>query len=538
MKNSTLIVALLLIVSGAFGQTYTFDWGSSFSPAWAAGATNRTANNVGSSGRNINVTTAITGSGSLNSGYPFVNSNYTSSGTFAYQVQGSTDAIVFGQNLGNRTSYNTITLTFSQPVQDITFGICDIDRPATGGSPYSYLDQMTITGSGPTGALTPTLTKFNAASNIMNVSANVATANSGAGGGAAASLAQGSPDQDATVFVTFNGNAVNSITIRYGNPNVAQVLTDPGDQFVGIGNFTFERAIAPTTANVTNASILSNTAAQTDIDNLSGADDETVVSYTITSLPALGSGVLYYHNGTSYVPVTINLVLTPAQAAGLRFDPASGFSGSGTFNYTALDNRGLVSNSSTFTINVSTTLPLTLVDFTATLQDNQVLLNWITEQELNTSRFEIEKSADRADWQVIATVSAAGNSYNRRNYTTTDNHPQAVNYYRLKMIDIDGKFTHSNILQVRRSATSKVSVYPNPFVSTIQIELQNDREEKLSIRLINAAGAVIHDSRKDVRRGLNVFSINDLNLPGGTYILQIRNSEGELIRTDKLSRQI
>ena len=535
MKKLGLIISSLCCVVAAFSQTYTLDWGSSFTPAWTTGSTTGTANNIGGSGRNLTVSSAFTGSGSVNAGYPFINNNYTSTGTFAYQVQGSTDAIVYGQNLGNRTSYITITYTFSQPVQNVLFGVCDIDRPASGSSPFSYLDQITASGTGPAGAITPALSLYNPSSTILAIASNVATANGGVGGGAAASLAQGSPDQNATIFVNFNGNAVTTITLRYGLPNLATVQTDPGDQFVGIGNFTFQRAIAPVTTNVNNASILSHNAGQTDIDNLAGTDDESISSYTITSLPSAGSGVLYYFNGTSYVPVTAGLVITPAQANTLRFDPTTSFNGSATFNYTALDNRGLTSNSSVFTIVVSTTLPLTLLDFTATLQDNKTILAWITSDELNTKEFTVERSADLANWETVATIPAAGNSNGMKNYSAIDNNPLPVTYYRLKMTDIDGKYKWSSVLQVRVSSSKKINVYPNPFGPSLTLEVQTATQDVLNIRLINSAGATVYNARKNAGRGLNIFLITGLNLANGQYLLEIKNSNNETISVQKLT---
>ncbi len=102
-------------------------------------------------------------------------------------------------------------------------------------------------------------------------------------------------------------------------------------------------ATPPVPADVLNPA-LSNTAAATTISGLSASDSNaggSIVSYIIATLPSAASGVLYYADGST--PVKSGDVLTPAQAASLKFDPAAGFVGSATFDYTATDNYGLTS---------------------------------------------------------------------------------------------------------------------------------------------------------------------------------------------------
>ncbi len=230
------LLSILILAGTAHSQSYTLDWGSSFTPAWTAGGTTGTATNIGGSSVNCTVTIAISGSGAFVAPYPRVNNN---NGTAAdFEVQSSSDAIEIDQNLGNRTSFSVTTLVFSRAVQNLQFGISDIDFPG-GGTPYDYIDQVTVSAVGPGGAVLPVLTKYNPASLIFNIVGNVATANSGAGGGNVSSLNQGSPDQDGTMFVDFGANAVTTVTIQYGVPNIGTVRANPRLQAIAIGNFSF-----------------------------------------------------------------------------------------------------------------------------------------------------------------------------------------------------------------------------------------------------------------------------------------------------------
>lgn len=90
----------------------------------------------------------------------------------------------------------------------------------------------------------------------------------------------------------------------------------------------------PVPADVTNPT-LTNTAGPTPISPLVATDDGTVASFTIQTLPDPASGVLYY-NGS---PVTAGQTITDPTL--LTFDPADGFVGNATFDYTATDNLNL-----------------------------------------------------------------------------------------------------------------------------------------------------------------------------------------------------
>ena len=105
---------------------------------------------------------------------------------------------------------------------------------------------------------------------------------------------------------------------------------------------------APVAADIT-APAMSDQYGATDLPALSATDaDGTIASYVITSLPDATQGVLTL-NGTA---VTSGQELTPAQAALLKFDPVSGYSGNVNFTYQAYDNSNSISNVGTVTIPV------------------------------------------------------------------------------------------------------------------------------------------------------------------------------------------
>jgi hypothetical protein len=132
-----------------------------------------------------------------------------------------------------------------------------------------------------------------------------------------------------------------------------------------------------------------------------------------------------------------------------------------------LGNLTYNSNSITIEKVIPVPLPLTWGSFTVAEQNSHVYLNWTTLQEINTSRFIVEKSVDGSTFTAIGEVSAAGNSTATTGYTFIDFHPAAgnVNYYRLKQIDINNRYTYSSIRSLKTSAEylSILKGIVNPF---------------------------------------------------------------------------
>ena len=107
-------------------------------------------------------------------------------------------------------------------------------------------------------------------------------------------------------------------------------------------------------------------------------------------------------------------------------------------------------------------LPLHLLEFSAERQGPNAFLQWKTADETNTSRFTIQHSITGQQFSDIGDVNASNipgiNSYR---FTDTGIN-EGSNYYRLKMIDIDGKFTYSSIKLVRLDKKSLMQIFPNP----------------------------------------------------------------------------
>ncbi len=160
----------------------------------------------------------------------------------------------------------------------------------------------------------------------------------------------------------FPSGAAASRIVDWEDENYFPTDTEPGagglDMLAVSGVFQLSNALAPlandvtktATCNITGTGMISvPTLIATDL-NSGGS----IASFTILTLPSVASGVLYYYNGSSYLPVSTGQVITVAQSSTLKFDPADGFSGDAVFEYLATNNFGLLSNTAYGTMPFST----------------------------------------------------------------------------------------------------------------------------------------------------------------------------------------
>ena len=122
-------------------------------------------------------------------------------------------------------------------------------------------------------------------------------------------------------------------------------------------------------------------------------------------------------------------------------------------------------------------LPVQLVTFIAQKSDNSVLLKWETSVEDNVLRFEIERSRNVDKWETIAKINPMGAGFP---YSALDLMPLPVNYYRLKIIDRDGKVTYSEIRKVNMNRSGKVEVF-NTVGQRVGV-YDNEQEAKAAIK--------------------------------------------------------
>lgn len=165
------------------------------------------------------------------------------------------------------------------------------------------------------------------------------------------------------------------------------------------------------------------------------------------------------------------------------------------------------------------TLPINLINFIVSPSSNKASLKWTTSGEINNQKFEIERSIDGGDFIKIGEVAGSGNSTQVINYTFEDSNPVLTNtnYYRLKQIDFDGKFSYSAI----RSAQFKIINLK--LVSTLvdnTLEIYLNKPSSTALTIYNAAGQVVHKTT------IQNHAIIDLSkLVSGVYLIKTSHQE-------------
>ncbi|MEO8762731.1 MAG: T9SS type A sorting domain-containing protein [Ginsengibacter sp.] len=165
-------------------------------------------------------------------------------------------------------------------------------------------------------------------------------------------------------------------------------------------------------------------------------------------------------------------------------------------------------------------LPVALTDFTALLKNGSVLLQWQTASEHNLGRFIIERSIDGNRFSPIGDLNARGNSDIKVNYSTLDQQPvNGANFYRLKIVDADGNFKYSKIVEVNIPRLFSLSVYPNPATNILYIQASGTNE-KSTFQIFDATGRKIKGGAFTLQENTSVpIDINTLSK--GTYYLRL-----------------
>jgi hypothetical protein len=157
-------------------------------------------------------------------------------------------------------------------------------------------------------------------------------------------------------------------------------------------------------------------------------------------------------------------------------------------------------------------------------EDGSVQLNWETAQEQNSRFTEVQRSGDGKVFAAIGQVAAAGNSSAMRQYTFTDKAPLAgKNYYRLRMVDMDGAFKYSKVLQVAMGdVTEAIGVYSNPFHDQLGVRVSSVGTERLVMSLFDQTGRLCLRQNYTAQKGENLVNLYPQGLAAGVYLLQVR----------------
>ena len=190
--------------------------------------------------------------------------------------------------------------------------------------------------------------------------------------------------------------------------------------------------------------------------------------------------------------------------------------------YAEAESNGCISSRAIVNVNVDPDciLPIYLSTFDGHNEGRENHLYWLTDQEINSSHFEVERSNNGYDFVKIGIVETDPT----QSYNFIDNTPYSgSNYYRLKMVDLDETFSHSSIIYLETQNKIESKVYPNPFEDSLIYTYQSEQNEELEFQVINILGQKVFQYNVNCQTCGNYVTINTSNIPSGKYTIRIKH---------------
>lgn len=146
-----------------------------------------------------------------------------------------------------------------------------------------------------------------------------------------------------------------------------------------------------------------------------------------------------------------------------------------------------------YRISGAVVLPIDLLRFSGTHQQDRIQLNWTTATERNADYFQVEKQTESGDFSTLGKVEAVGESRQQQRYRFDD--LQAApgnNTYRLRMVDLDGRIQYSPVTTVMVRETTRWQLSPNPATDKVTLSINSERElPALKFEIYNAQGRLV-----------------------------------------------
>ncbi|MCX8210835.1 MAG: T9SS type A sorting domain-containing protein, partial [Lewinella sp.] len=187
----------------------------------------------------------------------------------------------------------------------------------------------------------------------------------------------------------------------------------------------------------------------------------------------------------------------------------------------------------TFTVSSLAALPVALISFNGQAMEKTNKLTWATASEDATDRYEVERSTNTiSGWSVIGEVLAAGNSATELRYELMDESPIANAYYRLRMVDLDGTSTYSDIVELANTtlSSSELSIFPVPALNEVTVNFEAQAEGKAQIMLTDLTGRTVSEQEMNVTTGQNTETINLQRRAPGIYLVRVTVDGQQMVR--------
>ncbi len=179
-------------------------------------------------------------------------------------------------------------------------------------------------------------------------------------------------------------------------------------------------------------------------------------------------------------------------------------------------------------------LPVKLISFTAkSIDGDKVQLDWKSEKEENFQAYVIERSVDGVTYTAVGQVAGKGELVNDYTFIDPLNNVNGNKvYYRLKMVDLDGRFEYSRVNTVSFTAIRGITVQvtPNPSNGQVALKVVSGVKRLAMINIVDMQGRILMNKRISITDGTNLIMLSaEANrLPSGTYTVLLNTGEEKL----------
>lgn len=177
-------------------------------------------------------------------------------------------------------------------------------------------------------------------------------------------------------------------------------------------------------------------------------------------------------------------------------------------------------------LNSLVVLPVTLTNFNGRNNGNGNLLSWVVENEVNVSRYELQRSGNGRDFTTVSSTAATGS----RNYSYSDNDlTLPVYFYRLKIIDSDDTYSYSAVIKLNGPVKNiSLAATPNPFGNVMKLTIDSPIKEPATLVLTDLSGKALVQKNVVLLQGINTIEIEKVHsLAAGTYILNLVSAQNK-----------
>ena len=180
-------------------------------------------------------------------------------------------------------------------------------------------------------------------------------------------------------------------------------------------------------------------------------------------------------------------------------------------------------------------VPVELLIFSGSYRGASVELEWTTASETNCIGFEVQRSNDESDWKKIGFVNGSGTSLKQNNYRFADQMQDAAIsgalFYRLKILDTDGSYEYSPVVEVTLEnlpiAPTLFTPYPNPASDCVTLRFSLPKEMNVSVTIFTINGEMVQAIKQSelTTNGSHVLQASLTNVSSGTYMIVLEAND-------------